>query len=69
LTVIENNTDTWKGFGIANAEKLEQAYYSKIQFTVDDINLGKNLWAAYQNGDLVRLNKLPKELFDLRRHQ
>lgn len=57
---IENNADTWKGFGIANAEKLEQAYYSKIQFTVDDIKLGKNLWTAYQNSDLDKLKRLAK---------
>lgn len=57
---IENKADTWKGFGIANAEKLEQAYYSKIQFTVADITLGKNLWTAYQNGDLDKLNKVVK---------
>lgn len=62
--VIENSADTWKGFGIANSEKLAQAYYSKIQFTPDDIELGKNLWTAYQNGDLDKLNKLAKSQSD-----
>jgi hypothetical protein len=62
--LTENNIDTWKGFGIANPEKLEQAYYSKIQFTLDDIELGKNLWTAYQNGDLDKLNKLAKSQSD-----
>lgn len=58
--IIENKADLWKGFGIANSEKLEQAYFSKSQFTPDDIELGKNLWTAYQNGDLVKLDKLAK---------
>lgn len=58
--VIENKADTWKGFGIANAEKLEQSYHSKILFTPDDIELGRNLWTAYQHGDLDKLNKLAK---------
>ncbi|WP_291399413.1 DUF1835 domain-containing protein [Daejeonella sp.] len=58
--IIENKADTWKGFGISNPEKLEQAYYSKIEFTHDDIELGKNLWKAYQNGDLDKLSELSK---------
>ncbi len=62
--IIENNIDTWKGFGISNAEKLEQAYYSKIQFTLKDIELGKNLWTSYQNGDLDELKELSKKQSD-----
>jgi hypothetical protein len=62
--IIENNADTWKGFGIANAEKLERAYHSKIQLTLKDIELGKNLWTAYQNGDLNKLNELSKKQSD-----
>ena len=62
--VIENITDTWKGFGVATSEKLEQAYYSKIQFTGKDIELGKNLWTAYQNDDLNKLKELSKQQSD-----
>ncbi len=62
--IIENNEDTWKGYGIADTEKLEQAYYSKIQFTLKDIGLGKNLWTSYQNGDLIKLKELSKEQSD-----
>ena len=50
--IIENVQDIWKGFGNANTEQLEKAHRSKIQFTSDDLNLGKNLWSAFQNGDL-----------------
>lgn len=65
--VIENKKDTWKGFGIANPEKLERAYDSKIPFAPDDIELGKNLWEAYQKGDFDKLNllaKSPSECFE-----
>lgn len=58
---IQNNADTWKGFGIANAEKLEQAYYSKVLFKLNDVELGKNLWTAYQNGNLNKLKELSKK--------
>lgn len=61
---IENKADTWKGFGIANAEKLEQAFDSKIRFMPKDIELGKNLWASYQIGDLTQLKELSKKQSD-----
>jgi len=58
--VIENYTDVWKGFGRADVHQLQQAYDTKIQFTSGDIKLGKNLWIAFQNGDLEELKKLSK---------
>lgn len=60
----ESKADTWKGFGIANAEQLERAYFSKVQFKPKDIELGKYLWMAYQNSDLNGLKKLSKENSD-----
>ncbi len=59
--VIENKADRWKGFGIANAEKLVQAYNAKIQFMPEDIELGENLWKSYQNSDFIRLKGLSKQ--------
>jgi len=56
--VPENDEDIWKGFGTASTEKLEQAYNSKIQLTPDDIELGKGLWAAYQDDDFEKLKEL-----------
>lgn len=64
---IEHKADTWKGFGIATAENLEQAYHSKIQFSAQDLALGTNLWKAYQMGDFDKLMKLAtikSECFD-----
>lgn len=59
--VIENKADRWKGFGIANAEKLVQAYNTKIQFIPEDIELGENLWKSYQSSDFSRLKELSKQ--------
>lgn len=56
--VTENMADLWKGFGIADIEKLEQAYAEKWQFREEDIELGKRLWSAYQKGDLNKLREL-----------
>jgi hypothetical protein len=58
LPLIKKKADTWKGFGIANAENLEQAYHSKIQLTAKDIDLGNNLWIAYQHGNTDQLQAL-----------
>lgn len=58
--IIENYADTWKGFGISNAEMLEQAYTSKILFKPQDIELGNNLWTAYKINDFKKLKKLSK---------
>lgn len=55
---IENEADQWKGFGGANAEKLEQSYTAKIEFSQEDIESGKNLWMAYQTGNLKKLKEL-----------
>lgn len=58
--IIENKKNTWKGFSIANANKLEKAYRSKVAFTSKDIELGKDLWAAYQKGDFDKLKQLSR---------
>ncbi len=59
--VIENDTDIWKGFGIATTETLEKAYKSKVIFLSQDIELGTNLWAAYKIQDFVKLKELSKQ--------
>lgn len=56
--IIENLADTWKGFGMATPQTLEQAYHSKIQFSSQDIGLGKKIWTAYQNNNLEELKVL-----------
>lgn len=58
--VVENDADTWKGFGIADTEMLEQAYTSKVLFEPEDVDLGKSLWIAYKNNNLEELKALSK---------
>lgn len=55
---INNINDKWKGFGISDAEMLEQSYSSKVLFKQQDIRLGNNLWTAYKNNDLKKLKEL-----------
>lgn len=56
--IIENDKDTWKGFGISNTKMLEQAYNSKIQLTNKDMQQGENLWKAYKTSDFITLKEL-----------
>ena len=62
--IIENKAETWKGFGKATPEKLEDAYASKIPFKPQDFELGLNLWNAYQSGNLKKLKELSKQQSD-----
>lgn len=57
-------TEDYLNKTVTEFEKLEQAYASKIQFTTGDIELGKYLWTAYQQGDLNQLGKLAKSNSD-----
>lgn len=59
--VIEHGTDTWKGFGVSTPEMLEKALLNKVAFTPEDIQLTKELWAAYQNSDFAALEALANQ--------
>lgn len=59
--IIEHKRHYWKGFGISNSQMLEKAYHSKIQFTLDDISLGNNLWQAFKISDFIKLKALSKK--------
>jgi len=58
--IVKRSADFWKGFGISDAEELEQAYFSKVQFAKNDIELGNELWIAYQNSDFGKLSDLAR---------
>jgi len=58
--VIEKKEDTWKGFGISDAQKLEHAFDSRILFSGNDLILGKNLWEAFQRNDFEKLKTLSR---------
>lgn len=61
---VDSIADTWKGFGMATPEQLEQAYLSKIKFSSRDIELGVNLWNAYQVDDFEKLKEWSKSKSD-----
>ena len=63
-----NKTDKqfWNGFGPANSDELKVCYANKILLSEADMNLGKDLWEAYKNGDLevlMALSKHPSAVF------
>ena len=65
--VIKKENDTWKGFGISDAQMFEQAFREKIKMTPGDIALGKSLWHAYSTNDsdqLAILSQTPSEAFN-----
>ena len=54
-TTKENN---WKGFSVAENSELEESLHLRVLFEEKDIQLGLNLWEAYQNQDIKSLEKL-----------
>lgn len=58
--ITDNEADRWKGFGIATPKILEQSYLDKVLFEPKDLELGINLWIAYQHHNLGLLTTLSK---------
>lgn len=56
--VTRNETDLWKGFGRMTADDLRKCFDARVKFSKEDIELGVNLWLAYQKEDLERLESL-----------
>jgi hypothetical protein len=56
--VVRPEADVWKGFGKLSAEDLKKCFAARIKFTGDDIQLGAELWKAYQNADYEKLERL-----------
>jgi hypothetical protein len=55
-----NENDRWKEFGKATEHDLIVSYSNRIQFSDEDLKLGKDLWAAYKSNDLQQLRQLSK---------
>ena len=58
--VIKNKADLWKGFSVSDSALLEQAFSAKVRFTDKDLELGRELWSAYQNNDFDKLHFLSR---------
>ncbi len=56
----KTNKQFWNGFGPENSDELKVFYADKIPLIEADINLGKDLWASYKNGNLSALTDLSK---------
>ncbi len=56
--VVRDANDVWKGFGIADAAMLEQAFAQRVILTDDDLRLGNDLWKAYCAHDFNALKEL-----------
>lgn len=56
--IVRAENDLWKGFGGLGKNELEKCFRQKIEFGDEDVLLGANLWAAFQNKDFRRLEQL-----------
>jgi hypothetical protein len=50
--------EIWNDFGQATAKDLEYCFNNKIKFNKKDLELGRDLWIAYKNNDLITLETL-----------
>jgi hypothetical protein len=50
--------DNWKGFSVLDQFDLEKSLQSRVLFNEKDIQLGINLWKAFQNNDIEYLQQL-----------
>jgi len=56
--VILFDDEVWDGFGSMAPDDLRACFAKRIKLTADDIELGANLWSAYQDHDEERLRDL-----------
>ncbi len=55
---VGDERSNWSGFGNYTNEELEKAYLFKKRLNISDINLGINLWNAYQQNNHIKLLQL-----------
>lgn len=58
--IVQGEKDIWKGFGKLHSEDLRRCYTNRVRFSKEDIQLGVELWEAYQKSDYENLEKLSK---------
>ncbi len=52
---IGENESPWLGFANADSKELQQCFAQRTKFEEKDLTLGANLWEAYQNQHLRKL--------------
>jgi hypothetical protein len=58
--VVRNENDLWKGFGGLSAEELQNCFEQRIEFSKEDVQLGKSLWKAFCFRDFEGLRMLSR---------
>lgn len=56
--VFLKGMNIWDEFGQATADDLITCFNNKIEFSEKDVSLGKDLWIAYKNNNLMQLREL-----------
>lgn len=56
--VTRDESDLWKGFGRMTADDFRKCFDARVKFSEEDIELGVNLWRAFQKEDLETLESL-----------
>ncbi len=56
--IVKDEKDIWKGFGYLAEDELKISFEQRIKISKDDIELGKDLWKAFQNKDFIELESL-----------
>ncbi|NBA86817.1 DUF1835 domain-containing protein [Emticicia sp. CRIBPO] len=55
---IPEGENHWRGFGFPDVTLLHKAFAKRKRLTAEDLSQGRQLWGAYQSGDLETLKKL-----------
>lgn len=57
---VVGGADHWLGFGVSDADALQQALSQRVLLNADDVKLGADLWQAYASNYLDQLASLSK---------
>ncbi len=58
--IVRTSEDVWKGFGRLNAVELKRCFAERKKLSNVDVELGSNLWKAFQTSDFAKLIELSK---------
>lgn len=58
--IVKNIENQWSGFSKMDADALQTCFDQRVLFTQADLDLGAQLWEAYQNKNLKTLQTLSK---------
>ena len=56
--IVKDGEDIWKGFGFLKTDELKDSFKQREKFAESDVELGSNLWKAYQKRDFEKLKML-----------